>query len=98
MPNAGGLWDENVLIFSHVALWDSHHAESVELALCEYNKGNKVFFISCVGALETCPANPNKNNKKCILCRLQTRRTTNKILQGIKINLSLKEDNKKSFV
>ena len=40
---------KNVLIFSHVPLWDAHHAESVELALCEYNKGNKVFLSHASG-------------------------------------------------
>ena len=67
MLNAKDYGLKNVLIFSHVPLWDAHHAESVELALSEYKKGNKVHFISCVGALQTCPANPNKNNMPIML-------------------------------
>ena len=66
------------LVFSHVALWPAHHAETVEIALNEYNAGNEVVFLSCTGALATCPANPLKKEPLCKSCRKQTEYTKSK--------------------
>ena len=69
-----------VLIFSNVAAWPSHHAESVEIALAQIDAGNEVIYLSCMGALASCPANPHKLENICKGCRRQSKRTTEKIL------------------
>ena len=71
------------LVFSHVATWPSHHAESIELSLIHKKLGNEVVYLSCMGALETCPANPFKKELTCRMCRAQTRYTASKVLQDI---------------
>lgn len=68
------------LVFSHVATWPSHHAESVEIALTEHSNGHEVFFLSCVGSLKTCPANAANSKVLCKVCRLQTRHTESTVL------------------
>jgi hypothetical protein len=78
------------LVFSHVALWAAHHAETVEMALNEYNAGNEVIFLSCTGALATCPANPFKKEALCKTCRKQTEYTKSKILPKEIIKIDLK--------
>jgi hypothetical protein len=46
--------NKNVFIYSNAPLWEVHYAESIEIALCENGKGNKVFFfnarVSLLGA------------------------------------------------
>jgi len=68
------------LVFSHTPTWPFHHAESVEIALAEYELGNDVLYLSCVGSLKTCPAYATPTNKKCKICRSQTKYTKSKIL------------------
>ena len=65
------------LIFSHVPTWPSHHAEAIEIALYEANKGNEVLFVSCEGDLITCPANPEHRELICMMCRNQSKKTKN---------------------
>jgi hypothetical protein len=83
------------LVFSHVALWPPHHAETVEMALNEYNAGNEVVFLSCVGVLATCPANPFKKETLCKQCRKQTEYTKSIILPEEIIKIDLKFDDNK---
>lgn len=75
----------NVLVYSHVPLWISHHAEAVEIALRESSNGNNVFFLSCTGQLNFCPANLDKKKLLCQACRLQTNKTI-KLLKSKGIN------------
>ena len=78
------------LVFSHVPLWEAHHAEAVEIALSERDAGKEVVFLSCVGALPTCPANPFKKESLCRSCRKQTQHTISKILPKDIVKLELK--------
>jgi hypothetical protein len=70
------------LVFSHTSTWPSHHAESIEIALSEQEYGNNVIFLSCVGSLATCPANPSHKEYMCKICRSQTKYTKYKILSN----------------
>ena len=81
------------LVFSHVATWPSHHAESIEIALSEKKLGNEVMFMSCAGSLVTCPANPSHKEYICKICRSQTEYTKSKVLRSeVKfIELDIKE-------
>lgn len=59
---------ENVFIFSNTALWHKHYAEAVEIALKRRERGDSVFFYQCRGELLGCPANPYREEAKCLNC------------------------------
>jgi hypothetical protein len=42
---------KNVLIYSHVPIWEKHHVESVDLAFYHTKRGDNVFFLSCENSL-----------------------------------------------
>ena len=58
----------NVFVFSNTPLWDIHYAEAVEIALNRNSRGDKVYFYQCRGELLGCPANPNREESKCVSC------------------------------
>ena len=70
----------NILIYSHVALWPIHHAETLEISLKHVIAGDKVTILSCKGALSSCPTNPEHDLQKCYQCRNQTAYSLSKIL------------------
>jgi len=70
----------NVLVYSHVPLWTDHHAESLELAARHEVAGDRVYLLSCEGALASCPANPHHESQLCVRCRRQTAHSLNAIL------------------
>ncbi len=84
----------NVLIFSHVQRWISHHAESIELTLNHKSKGDNVFFLSCVGVLKGCPSNPFRVEKLCGECVKQTEYTERYILDSEVEHIHLNYQNK----
>jgi hypothetical protein len=75
----------NVLIYSHVALWTVHHGKAIEIAISHIEKGDKVFMLSCMGDLQSCPANPMHELSKCDTCRVYTKYSVRKTL-GRKVN------------
>jgi len=77
------------LIYSHVPLWIAHHAEALELSLERAAAGETVYFLSCDGALHSCPANPTHNPGVCYKCVRQTRYSIHKILPNQCINIYL---------
>lgn len=83
----------NILIYSHVQLWEPHHAETLEIALSHIEMGDKVFMLSCVGDLISCPANPYHDHSKCSSCNKITEYGLKRILAGrvTNINLHLKD-------
>jgi hypothetical protein len=72
----------NILIYSHIALWTIHHAETVEIALKHLAEGDTVYILSCDGDLVSCPANPNHDKSLCLSCKHQTDYTLREILKN----------------
>lgn len=72
----------NILIYSHVALWTIHHAETVEIALRHLAEGDHVYILSCDGDLVSCPANSNHDKSLCASCKRQTDYTIKEILEN----------------
>lgn len=65
----------NVLVYSSVPIWERHHLESVEIAALHLERGDSVWFWSCVGALSSCLANPRHDGLSCTSCRSFTKKT-----------------------
>lgn len=80
---------KKVLIYSHVALWEIHHAETVELILKNIAVGNSVFVMSCRGDLVSCPANAFHDESACANCRKQTKYSLEKLLKNKTTNIDL---------
>lgn len=82
----------NILVYSHIALWTIHHAETVEIVLKHLAEGNNVYLLSCDGDLVSCPANPHHDQSLCSSCKHQTNYTLKKILKNkvhdLRISLS----------
>ena len=66
------MMQKKVLIYSHTALWQVHHAETLELAWRHYSSGDKVCILYCTGALTSCPANPSHRKTICGACVLHS--------------------------
>jgi hypothetical protein len=80
---------KNVLIYSHVALWGVHHAQTVELALNHLEQNDNVYLLSCLGALKSCPANSFHDEALCNRCKKQSSYTIKTILEGRVRNIEL---------
>jgi hypothetical protein len=72
----------NVLIYSHVALWGVHHAQTVEIALDHLEQKDTVYVLSCRGDLGSCPANAFHDESRCKHCKKQSTHTIDTILGG----------------
>jgi hypothetical protein len=83
----------NILLYSHVALWTVHHAETVEIALKHLASGHKVYLLSCDGDLTSCPANAFHDEALCQRCREQTNYTLKRILENKVVDLRLSLEN-----
>jgi UDP-2,3-diacylglucosamine pyrophosphatase LpxH len=86
----------NILVYSHVATWEQHHAESIEIANKCLDQGHNVFYLSCDSSLKNCPANYFKNRNYCKECLLQTEYTNKKILSEKIHKIYLKTEKKKN--
>ena len=71
-----------ILVYSHVPMWEQHHAESIEICLKHLNCGDEVFMLACDMSLSHCPANFLKNKNFCNRCLKQTERTKITILEN----------------
>ncbi len=71
---------KRVLIYSHVALWEPHHATTIEIAMRHHDRGDEVIVLSCFGDLRSCPANPVHKETACSACRSQSCRTIRAVL------------------
>jgi hypothetical protein len=80
---------KNVLIYSHVALWGVHHAQTVEIALNHLEQNDNVYLLSCFGALKSCPANSFHDKTLCARCEKQSSYTINTVLEGRVRNIEL---------
>lgn len=58
----------NILLYNEVPNFQNHFAETIELALKRYKKGDTIYLVTCNGELPTCAANPYKKKKLCTRC------------------------------
>ena len=70
-----------VLVYSHVPLWEQHHAETIEICEKHINQNHDVFILNCNKKLFNCPANIHKLPKVCDKCLKQTNRTLNYLFE-----------------
>ena len=86
-----------VLVYSHVPLWEQHHAETIEICEKHINQNHDVFILNCNKKLFNCPANIHKLPKVCYKCLKQTNRTLNylfeKKIKNINLNLDIEKKN-----
>ena len=85
----------NVLLYSHVPLWEVHYAETIELALRHYHLKDKVVLFSCTGELTSCPANATHKLDICDVCADQTQYSNKGILKGKIIDIRVAPVNEK---
>ncbi len=82
-------------VFSTVPLWPIHHAETIELVHRAVDEGHKVIFVSCDGGLAGCAANHLHREELCRICRIQTRRTEQRLLppgvEHLRLDLSAQQ-------
>lgn len=69
-----------VAVYSHVQIWEVHHADTIELVHRLSDEGKRVLLVSCDGELSSCPANPSHDEKICKRCRKITSYTESKLL------------------
>tara|TARA_B110000027_G_scaffold63901_1_gene68535 strand:+ start:799 stop:2298 length:1500 start_codon:yes stop_codon:yes gene_type:complete len=83
-----------VLMYSHVPLWEQHHAQTIEICLKHLEAKDEVLVLSCDTSLLNCPANILKKKELCNKCLKQKKRTQNVIFENkIKhLNLELNND------
>lgn len=67
-------------VFSTVALWPVHHAETLELVHRAVAEGDEVTLVSCEGDLFACAANRDHKEVLCRICRTQTERTHRRLV------------------
>lgn len=76
----GNLSIKNVLVYSHISLWERQLAMTLELVLKLRNQGHNVFLVLCQSELHACPANPNHHLTFCAKCRLQSKNLVETLL------------------
>lgn len=87
-----------VLVYSHVPLWEQHHAETIEICEKHLKKNDKVFVLNCDRELFSCPANIHKNENLCNKCLRQTKRTFTDLFEKKIININLKLSREKKNI
>lgn len=80
----------NSLILSTVALWEVHHADTLEIVNRLNNDNHQVFMLSCDGELNSCPANPLRKDSLCRKCRKYTEYTEQQIISPSVTTLRLR--------
>ncbi len=79
-----------VLVYSHVPLWEQHHAETIEICQKHLHQNHEVFILNCNKELSNCPANINKEDSLCKKCLKQTKKTLNELFENKVKNINLK--------
>ena len=70
----------SALIYSNTPLWESQYVPAIELILRLHARGIPLTHLTCKGALNSCPANPFHELKKCISCRVITRQAEKSLI------------------
>ena len=73
-------------MYSHVPLWEQHHAQTIEICLKHLEARDEVLVLSCDTSLLNCPANILKKKELCNKC-LKKKKGLKMLFLKIKLNI-----------
>ncbi|SIT68332.1 hypothetical protein SAMN05216526_0825 [Ectothiorhodosinus mongolicus] len=68
------------IVLATTPLWETHHAEAIEIVHRLHAEKKDVVFVTCIGALDSCAANPHKKMNVCRRCVKQSEYTRKNLL------------------